>query len=467
MCSATRSSLRQLLTVAVVLCTGTGVAVAQDKTTTPAKPATAAKKPSIYDKSADAAAQIEKAKETARHDDKRILVMFGGDWCGWCHKLHELFASDAAGPQDPELRICPGHGRHPGPRGRGPARKVQGGPEPGRASEGIRLSFPERARLRRQDRQVAADRSLEEGDHHDPGRVKEFLSKWTVTAKDAEIVLRDGLSRASSEDKRVFLKFGAPWCGWCHKLDDWMAQPEIAAILDRDFVTVRVDIDRMTHGKEVLHQFRPSDRGRHSMVRRSGLQRQVAGNLRRARGQHRLPVQARGDRPLHGFDHQGSPAHRARPARAASAILERIGRSHRETNEGPPGLPAAAAARVDRHRRSRSRDQFSLLDQERRCPGRFFVKASASCWSPVCSLRAAWAQNPGAGGQPAPKRRPFAKPGAPRQEERIRYFDVKHVKAELTLATKQKEVRGTVTHTLSPLHPYLTRVELDCAPSSR
>ena len=77
---------------------------------------------------------------------------------------------------------------------------------------------------------------------------------------------------------------------------------------------------------------------------------------------------------------------------------------------------------------------------------------------------AAWAQNPGAGGQPAAKRRPFAKPDAPRQEERIRYFDVKHVKAELTLATKQKEVRGTVTHTLSPLHPYLTRLELDCAP---
>ena len=63
-----------------------------------------------------------------------------------------------------------------------------------------------------------------------------------------------------------------------------------------------------------------------------------------------------------------------------------------------------------------------------------------------------------------PRRRPFAKPGTPRQEERIRYVDVKHVKAELTLATQKKEVRGTVTHTLSPLHPYLTRVELDCAP---
>jgi aminopeptidase N len=76
---------------------------------------------------------------------------------------------------------------------------------------------------------------------------------------------------------------------------------------------------------------------------------------------------------------------------------------------------------------------------------------------------AAWAQNPGRRGRAAsPNRRPFAKAGTPRQAERIRFFDVKHIKAELTLATKKREVRGTVTHTLSPLHPYLTKVELDC-----
>jgi aminopeptidase N len=75
---------------------------------------------------------------------------------------------------------------------------------------------------------------------------------------------------------------------------------------------------------------------------------------------------------------------------------------------------------------------------------------------------AAWAQNPRRGGRAASTRRPFAKAGTPRQAERIRYFDVKHTKAELTLATKKREVRGTVTHTLSPLHPYLTKVELDC-----
>jgi aminopeptidase N len=62
-------------------------------------------------------------------------------------------------------------------------------------------------------------------------------------------------------------------------------------------------------------------------------------------------------------------------------------------------------------------------------------------------------------------RRPFAKPGTPRQAERIRFYDVKHVKAVLSISTKDREIRGTVTHTLSPLHPYLTRIELDCGPA--
>ena len=74
----------------------------------------------------------------------------------------------------------------------------------------------------------------------------------------------------------------------------------------------------------------------------------------------------------------------------------------------------------------------------------------------------AWAQNPAPGGRAAPTRRPFAKAGTPRQSERLRHFDVKHIKAELTLDTKKREVRGAVTHTLSPLHPYLTKVQLDC-----
>jgi hypothetical protein len=102
---------------------------------------------------------------------------------------------------------------------------------------------------------------FEIGDHHDPGRVKEFLNHNAIIPKAAEVVLRDGLARASSEDKRVFLTFSAPWCGWCHRLSGWMNKPEIAAILDRDFVIVKVDIDRMTHGKELMGQVRPKADG--------------------------------------------------------------------------------------------------------------------------------------------------------------------------------------------------------------
>ena len=72
------------------------------------------------------------------------------------------------------------------------------------------------------------------------------------------------------------------------------------------------------------------------------------------------------------------------------------------------------------------------------------------------------AQAPPAGPASPPARRPFAGPDTPRQTERIREADIKHIKAELVLDGQKQEVRGTVTHTLSPLHPYLTSLDLDC-----
>ena len=80
----------------------------------------------------------------------------------------------------------------------------------------------------------------------------------------------------------------------------------------------------------------------------------------------------------------------------------------------------------------------------------------------ILSAATAMAQPPdqGAGGPVA--RRPFAKPGAPRQVERVRTFDVKHIKGELTLDIKKSEIRGTATHTITPLHPGLDTVTLDC-----
>jgi len=68
------------------------------------------------------------------------------------------------------------------------------------------------------------------------------------------------------------------------------------------------------------------------------------------------------------------------------------------------------------------------------------------------------AQPPGGSGG----RRPFARPGAPKQAERVRTFDVKHIKGDLTFDIKKSEIRGTATHTISPLHPQMDSVTLDC-----
>jgi aminopeptidase N len=67
---------------------------------------------------------------------------------------------------------------------------------------------------------------------------------------------------------------------------------------------------------------------------------------------------------------------------------------------------------------------------------------------------------PGAG----PRRPPFVKAGTPRNRERIRFFDVKHIKAKLVVDTVNHQLSGVVTHTISPLHPLLSTVELDCGP---
>lgn len=53
-------------------------------------------RPSIYDESADGSKQIADALAVAKKDSKHVLVQFGANWCGWCHRLHKLFQTDKA-----------------------------------------------------------------------------------------------------------------------------------------------------------------------------------------------------------------------------------------------------------------------------------------------------------------------------------------------------------------------------------
>lgn len=212
------------------------------------KPAKAAK---VYDEAADAKAQIEAAIKKAQRDHSRVLVMYGGNWCGWCIKLHDLFTSDKdiARTLKYEYQLVT--------------------VDIGKFDKNMDIAGKYEADLKKNgvpyltvldgDGKVVTNQdtgSLEEGDKHDPKKVAAFLDKNKAPAVDAEAELKAALSKAASDGKRVFLHFGAPWCGWCHRLEDFLARPEIEKLLAKDFVDVKIDMDRMTNAKEVAQRYR-------------------------------------------------------------------------------------------------------------------------------------------------------------------------------------------------------------------
>jgi uncharacterized protein YyaL (SSP411 family) len=220
-----------------------------------AQEAKASKRPDIYDPKADTRAQLDAALKKARHDQTRVLVMFGGNWCGWCHKLHDLFRSDReiAALLFNEYQLVLVDTEAPGAdellaRCKKPLAKD---------GEAVPVGYPFLAVLDESGAVVKAQPTdeLEEGDHHDPAKVRAFLSEFQVAMPDAREVVKAAVARAASEDKRVFLHFGAPWCGWCHRLEDFLAREDVAPVFARDFLDVKVDVDRMPHGQEVLAEY--------------------------------------------------------------------------------------------------------------------------------------------------------------------------------------------------------------------
>lgn len=50
--------------------------------------------PDIYDPKADGTQQIASALARATSGNKRVLLVFGANWCIWCRRLHTTFAGE-------------------------------------------------------------------------------------------------------------------------------------------------------------------------------------------------------------------------------------------------------------------------------------------------------------------------------------------------------------------------------------
>ncbi len=221
-----------------------------------AKPQPAEK---VYDEAADAAKQIEAALARAAKENQRVLIQWGGNWCPWCIKLHNTFKADKAiarklmyeyvvvnvdiGRFDKNMNLMEKYG----------ADTKAGVPY---------LTLLDAKGNVVVNQETGALESKEKGKaEHDNKAVLEFLKKHQSEPLAASGVLESALSTARTENKRVLLHFGAPWCGWCHKLEAWMAKPEVAALLAKDYVDLKIDTDRMTGGQELLTKFNPRPGG--------------------------------------------------------------------------------------------------------------------------------------------------------------------------------------------------------------
>ena len=205
----------------------------------------------IYNPDADAKADIARALARAKRNNQRVLVTFGGNWCPWCYKLHEVFKTndDIAPVINTEYvqvlvdvqnnqQVLTGYGKDNDKHGV-PFLTVLDG-----------------------DGNVVANQDtgdFGQGSTHDPERVLAFLTKWKVEPADAQARLDEALAKAKAENKKVLAHLGAPWCGWCGVLERFLG--EHASVLEQDYVDLKIDVDRMASGKKIGEELRKERSG--------------------------------------------------------------------------------------------------------------------------------------------------------------------------------------------------------------
>ncbi len=169
--------------------------------------AVAPSKKSIYDPKVDAREAVKTAALRARADDKRVLVMFGGDWCGWCHKLHSLFETDANVRKVLSQEYVLVMVDTKAPNAESLLDECKG--------DFQSVGYPYLAVLDGDAKLIARQKTdpLEVGDHHDPNKVTAFLDQWATPKKNADVVLANGLARRKARTSSCSSTSAPPGAG--------------------------------------------------------------------------------------------------------------------------------------------------------------------------------------------------------------------------------------------------------------
>jgi thiol-disulfide isomerase/thioredoxin len=217
-------------------------------------------RPAIYNEDANAEEQIAAALAKAKKENRRVLIQWGANWCGWCHLLHECFTTK------PEIRqklmyeydlvlVDVGHAD----KNLELAKKYEA--DFGNQGLPFLTVLDGDGNVVVNQETEALEEKVKDVQEHDAAAVLEFLTLHQATAPAAADVFADGMKEAKASGRLLLLHFGAPWCGWCHRMEDWMARPDNAEVLGKYFHPVKIDTDRMAGGEELLEKQRDGAEG--------------------------------------------------------------------------------------------------------------------------------------------------------------------------------------------------------------
>ena len=94
-----------------------------------------------------------------------------------------------------------------------------------------------------------------------------FTSLYSQSS--AEDILKEAKKIAAKEKKNIFILFHASWCGWCHRMDSAMNDPEIRQFFTDNYV-IRHLVILESPGKRhlenhgamaLLHKYKGNDQG--------------------------------------------------------------------------------------------------------------------------------------------------------------------------------------------------------------
>ena len=72
---------------------------------------------------------------------------------------------------------------------------------------------------------------------------------------DAQAQVSQALAKAKADNKQVMIVFGANWCGDCKMLDGEFKKPALKALLDANYVVVKVDVNRFNKNLDVVKPY--------------------------------------------------------------------------------------------------------------------------------------------------------------------------------------------------------------------